>query len=250
MLGFLKQRAKRLLIRAVLELLATPEVASGLWEAVHPPHNPHRRGPGDIRAALWEKATRETAEYVEQHMLTIPSCESRQQLFEQALSSPLIDGLYLEFGVATGTSINLIASHVNGIVHGFDSFEGLPHPWFDQYGTGMFSSGGQPPKTRHNVRLHIGPFDKTLPEFTATHEGHIAFVHVDCDLYASTKAIFDHLGDRIVPGTIIQFDEYFNYPGWKRHEYKAFQEFISRRDLQYAYMGYTRAKYTVAVMIK
>jgi hypothetical protein len=25
---------------------------------------------------------------------------------------------------------------------------------------------------------------------------------------------------------VIVFDEYFNYPGWRAHEYKAFQEFI------------------------
>ena len=29
-----------------------------------------------------------------------------------------------------------------------------------------------------------------------------------------------------MPGTIILFDEYFNYPNWEQHEFKAFQEFV------------------------
>jgi hypothetical protein len=75
-------------------------------------------------------------------------------------------------------------------------------------------------------------------------------MHLDCDLYSSTKTVFDLQGDRIVSGTVIQFDEYFNYPGWRTHEYKAFHEFIYDRGLQYTYLGYTLAGFSVAVMIE
>ena len=68
-----------------------------------------------------------------------------------------------------------------------------------------------------------GLFDDTLPSFAKTHTQPVSFLHVDCDLYSSTKAIFDILGDQIVEGTVIVFDEYFNYPGWQHHEFKAFQ---------------------------
>ena len=61
----------------------------------------------------------------------------------------------------------------------------------------------------------------------------VAFIHVDCDLYSSTKTIFSLLSDRIVPGTIILFDEYFNYPNWQQHEYKALQEFVDTKNIKY-----------------
>jgi len=47
---------------------------------------------------------------------------------------------------------------------------------------------------------------------------------------------------------VLQFDEYFNYPGWEHHEYKAFQELVEERKLGYKYLGYT-ASWAVAVKI-
>jgi hypothetical protein len=46
--------------------------------------------------------------------------------------------------------------------------------------------------------------------------------------------VFAHLRDRIQPGTIIVFDEYWNYPGWQQHEYAAWQE----ESTEYRYIGY------------
>ena len=75
----------------------------------------------------------------------------------------------------------------------------------------------------------------------------IAFVHIDCDLYSSTKTIFDLLTDRLIPGTIIVFDEYFNYPNWENHEFKAFQELVAQRKLAYTYLAFARQQVTVRV---
>jgi hypothetical protein len=55
----------------------------------------------------------------------------------------------------------------------------------------------------------------------------IALLHIDCDLYSSTKTIFELLSDRIVPGTVIVFDELVNYPAFKKHEVLAFYEFLA-----------------------
>ena len=65
-----------------------------------------------------------------------------------------------------------------------------------------------------NVQLHRGLFDRTLPGWLHDNIGPVTFLHIDCDLYSSTQSIFKALADRIVPGTIIVFDEYFNYPNW------------------------------------
>jgi predicted O-methyltransferase YrrM len=98
-----------------------------------------------------------------------------------------------------------------------------------------------------NVRLHPGWFDATLPEWLKNNPGPIAFIHVDCDLYSSTRTILALLADRIVPGTIILFDEYFNYPNWEEHEYKAFQEFVTERKVGYRYIGYARQQVAVQI---
>jgi Macrocin-O-methyltransferase (TylF) len=160
-------------------------------------------------------------------------------------------GLILEFGVWSGKTINMIADYVGPSrqVHGFDSFEGLPEDWFGQFTKGRFHTQGKLPEVRSNVQLHVGWFDKTLPDFAAEHRENIAFLHVDCDLYSSTKTIFDLLGDRLVPGSVILFDEYFNYPGWREHEHRAFQELVQERSLKYRWIAYNRVEWNAAVQI-
>ena len=76
-------------------------------------------------------------------------------------------GLFLEFGVASGGSINFLAERVpDGTrLHGFDSFEGLPERWREGRGGGFFDRGGSLPPVAPNVSLHVGWFDATLPAF-------------------------------------------------------------------------------------
>ena len=74
-------------------------------------------------------------------------------------------------------------------------------------------------------------------------------LHVDCDLYSSCKTAFEVFGHRIVPGTIIVFDEFYNYPGSSLHEYKAFQEFLLKSDLKARYLAYNTQHEQVAVEI-
>ena len=45
------------------------------------------------------------------------------------------------------------------------------------------------------------------------------------------------------------FDEFFNYPGWQEQEYKAFVEFVDRKNLSYEYLGYCRYSEQVALKI-
>ena len=112
------------------------------------------------------------------------------------------------------------------------------------------ASGESSPSCRANAKLHVGLFEDTLPKFVADVPGQAAFVHIDCDIYSSTKTVFDHLADRISSGCVIVFDEYFNYPNWQQHEYKAFQEFVARRGIQYEYIGFAAKNGHVAVRIK
>ena len=245
----IRRGVKSLCVRYGLTLLREPEIAKRISDISRGNIDIQEDLQGNIRTQLWMNATNQAALYVENHMLTAKSCRNRIELFEFALSRVHLDGLYLEFGVGKGLSIEFIAKNVNATVHGFDSFEGLPEAWFDRFGRSCFSTDGRVPCCPANVQLHVGLFDRTLPEFARVHSDKISFMHVDCDLYSSTKTVFNILGDRICPGTVIQFDEYFNYPGWKNHEFKAFQEFISERNLSYEYLGYDRTHFAVAVQI-
>ena len=98
-----------------------------------------------------------------------------------------------------------------------------------------------------NVQLHQGFFAASLPGWVEKNPGPAAFIHVDSDLYEPARCVFEHLQDRIVPGTVIVFDEYFNYPNWQEHEYKAFQELVERCQVRYEYLAY--ARFQVAVRI-
>ena len=156
----------------------------------------------------------------------------------------------MEFGVFAGNSINLISSTLpDKVIYGFDSFAGLPETWRDGFDKASFNRDGNLPQVNENVRLVKGWFNETLPEFVKEHSEPCAFIHIDCDLYSSTKTIFAELKNQIVSGTVIAFDEYFNYPGWQEGEYKAFMEFIAWSGLEFEYIARTNSE-QVAVRIK
>lgn len=203
----------------------------------------------NIRKHLFNVAGKQTAEYVIKNMSTVPYFKNNLELLTYALSKVQIDGLYLEFGVYSGNTINHIAGEINNkSVYGFDSFEGLPEDWRSGFEKGMFKVQNLP-EVKTNVSLIKGLFDETIPEFVSDHKDKCAFVHIDCDLYSSTKTVFDNFSEQIVSGTVIVFDEYFNYPNWQEHEYKAFKEFIEKKNLKYEYLGYVYTHEQVAVKI-
>lgn len=55
------------------------------------------------------------------------------------------------------------------------------------------------------------------------------------------------LGDRITRGTVILFDEYFGYRGWRLGEWKAWQEYTSRKALRYEYLAFSPTQVAVKV---
>lgn len=192
----------------------------------------------DINKQVWDLAGRETAEYVTKYLSKCITSPNPAALRERAISYIELEGLYLEFGVFSGKTINQIAElKPEHIIYGFDSFEGLPETWRTGFYEKKFATDILP-KVHDNVQLIKGWFNDTLPVFLEEHPEQCAFIHVDCDLYLSAKCVFENLKSRIAKGTIIVFDEYFNYPSWKEHEYKAFREFIEESGLSYEYLSY------------
>jgi len=197
------------------------------------------------------RALMTTVDYVERYMVNVDSVGSKKELLTKAfnLADTSKDRLVLEFGVFMGYSINHLAKLTDKTIYGFDSFEGLPERWRDTCEKGAFAVP-KLPKVRKNVKLVKGWFNETLPGFLKENPGVVGYMHVDSDLYSSAKTVLELLEPRLKPGSVIVFDDYFNYAGWQEGEYKAFMEFLERTGLDCEFIGYHRNEQHVAVMLK
>lgn len=140
--------------------------------------------------------------------------------------------LYLEFGVYKGESIKYwsqILKNPESILHGFDSFEGLPENWNHAYAKGGFSTDGQIPEVAdRRVTFFKGWFDQVLPEYRLpAHDTLI--INIDADLYSSTKFVLHHLKNSMAIGTWLYFDEFAD----RHHEFRAFREFVEETGMQF-----------------
>lgn len=199
--------------------------------------------------ALRQEALAETVTYIKANMPGAMIKTNEYEVLNYAGRHITLDGLFLEFGVRTGNTINFIATQCpTQTLYGFDSFKGLPEEWSGWIqDKGIFAMDSLP-KVGANVELVVGWFDETLPTFLAEHPQDVAFVHIDSDLYTSAKTILTALAPRIKPGTIIVFNEYFNYPNWQQHEFKAFQEFCADFGVRYDYLCW--GQFEVALKIR
>lgn len=160
-------------------------------------------------------------------------------------------GDYLEFGTFEGNAF-LMAYHLaqsyrmeHMRFYAFDSFEGLPEvTGIDvladpepHYTKGEFRCSQERFTKiirRHKVdmqKTHVVPgfFDRTLNAETKASLPlrSVAVALVDCDLYESTRVVLDFLTDYLVNGSLLLFDDWFNYKGDPRlGEHRAFREWL------------------------
>ena len=146
---------------------------------------------------------------------------------------------YLEFGVWKGDSIRYWArllKNPRSVLHGFDSFEGLPEDWNFASGRHAFSVEGAIPQVDDSrVTFFKGWFDETLRGYNVPRR-EVLFLTLDADIYSSTKTVLDALEDAITPGTYIYFDEFCD----RMHELRAFEEFIRRTGAEFRVVGANR----------
>lgn len=135
----------------------------------------------------------------------------------------------LEFGVHKGKTIQYLRNSLpeKYQIFGFDSFVGLPEDWEGtNHKKGSMSTNGVVPNI-HGVKFYKGWFEDTIPEYLQIADK-IGLLHIDCDLYSSTKTVLNKLNTYIVDGTVIVFDEWFfnhnDIPENRTGEQKAFYE--------------------------
>jgi len=143
------------------------------------------------------------------------------------------EGLWLEFGVYKGGSLRRLAeARGDADVYGFDSFDGLPADWRSGYPKGAFELPSDRIPLIPGASIIKGLFADTLPGFLrALHllDGpRVTFVHVDCDLYSSTKTVLEHCLPYMDHGSVLVFDELHSYEGCEAHEMRALKEAYER----------------------
>lgn len=206
-----------------------------------------RRQRRDVYTAMERAAADESAEFAaEAFRYARPFFQPHDTLRHAVEQSPS-SGLALEFGVASGRTLAVIASaRGQRKVFGFDSFDGLPEDWRWGFDKGAFA--GKPPKVT-GAKVIEGLFQDVLPAFLDKHPGQVAFAHIDSDVYSSAIYVLQQLRPRMVEGTVLVFDEFYNYPGWQQHEYRAWTEFVADTGLEFSYLGATADDEQVSVRI-
>ncbi len=157
-------------------------------------------------------------------------------------------GDYFEFGVFNGNSIGsmYLARNAMGLnsmrLFGFDAFQGLP-PGSEKGDAGAFQAGfytcsfeqmqqclSQRSVNPNEITWVKGWYNETLNDELIKRNNlkKIGVVFVDCDTYASSKAVLDFLKPLITEPAIFCFDD------WKLYdldvkgegEYRSFNEFL------------------------
>lgn len=158
---------------------------------------------------------------------------------EFACRSPLIDfclgqvshlpGDVVEFGTYQGVTARMILRSMGPSRRLFccDSWEGLPEEW-DRAREELIPAGhfatSVPDLGDDRAVMIQGWYKDTGERLLELASPTLAMVHIDCDLYSSTVTALATVRDRLQAGTVILFDELWNYPKWRDHEHKALEE--------------------------
>ncbi|MGH3914935.1 MAG: class I SAM-dependent methyltransferase [Pseudonocardiaceae bacterium] len=223
-------------------------LTAGIERAIRALHEVEFRSRRDLWVAAEREAAASSERFAREVMPTACTFDNSIATLEYALSLASPDGMALEFGVYTGRTLTIIVeARKRSQIFGFDSFQGLPEDWRTNLPAGTFATDQLPDVA--GAELIVGWFDDTLAGFVADHPDPVAFLHLDADLYSSTVTVLEHVGPRLRPGSVIIFDEYFNYPGWERHEHRAWQEFVAKTGIECRYVAYTHNDEQVVVVV-
>ena len=166
--------------------------------------------------------------------------ESREHLYEEivqkeGLENEIVD--FIEFGVFRGESIRRwcqLLHHSETRLVGFDTFTGLPERWLANP-AGTFSTDGKPPAIEDTrCSFQVGLFHDTVPRFlNGFHRRKRLVLHLDADLYRSTRYALHAMGPLLQPGDLLFFDE-FSSPA---DEFRAFEEFLEAFPFHHEVLG-------------
>jgi len=133
------------------------------------------------------------------------------------------DGDYCEFGCFTGASLTHSLRITSGkefflkkIFYGFDSFEGFPEETHKIYKSEDFSADYDEVKkieknSKGRCQIIKGFFEESLTDNLIKEKiNKISLAFIDCDLALSSIPVFSFIKGRLVNGSFIIIDDYFN----------------------------------------
>lgn len=164
-------------------------------------------------------------------------------LVEQLRSALKVSGDIVEIGVWRGGTAKALAEVAPGrFVHLFDTFSGMPQP---KHGTDIHEIGDFSDTSLasvesalngfKNIKLYPGLFPETMPEAMPR----ICFLHLDADIYQSTKDGLEKFFPLLNVGGVILIDDYgrTSCPGVK----VAVDEFASANQCRLEIVGFRQA---------
>tara|TARA_B100001057_G_scaffold185231_1_gene185913 strand:+ start:477 stop:1214 length:738 start_codon:yes stop_codon:yes gene_type:complete len=186
------------------------------------------------------------------------------------LSKNNVPGDIVECGVGNGQSLsfilfNLIYSkeHLNRKYIGFDSFQGFPEPseednsrrnpkkgdWShtnEKFVLGNLNDLGFDDKNYAKIKFIKGFYENSFKrEYDNIKK--ISILHIDCDLYSSTKISLETWFSKVETNGIIVFDEYLNaatkFPG----AVKAIDDFLGDDKNKIKICPYTKQYYFIKI---
>jgi O-methyltransferase len=170
-----------------------------------------------------------------------------------------VSGDYFEFGMWRGKTFKYAHKMMRryGVagmtLRGFDSFQGLPAP--EDARNNVWTEGefacARPDLERElrstgfraaDYELIEGFYDQSLTQELVDRmvglSVRAAIVYIDCDLYESTRPVLRFIANFLQPGTIVCFDDYYNYRGaTDQGEALALAEFLAL-NRQFVFMPY------------
>ena len=151
-----------------------------------------------------------------------------------------LSGDFAESGVYKGGSAYLMASTLASRsapprqVHLFDTFEGMPSTANDdpsgikegQFGDTSLTAVKDYLRDFPFVSFHPGHIPATLE---SVNDRRFAFVHIDVDLYLTTRDCLEFFYDRMVTGAVMVFDDY-GYAAFRDSVKRAVDEFFRDKE--------------------
>jgi hypothetical protein len=152
---------------------------------------------------------------------------------------------YYEFGCHSGRTFSAALRAFEYFrmsdykAYAFDSFKGLPKT--EKKIDGIFKTGsystnlsefesavrklsGKKPVSYSSI---VGFYEQSLKTEQSRSLGSPGVIHIDVDLYSSTVSVLEYLKDKIIPGSVILFDDWYCFNiNTLSGEKKAMEEFL------------------------
>lgn len=227
--------------REILEEIAQNRLRAG--QAVHATFK-------DINIAAQFNAAASSAQWLYANADRVALHAHRTDLLLAILPMVPPDGDLAEFGVFTGAVTRFVRPRfTDRTYHAFDSFRGVPEAMSLAIAKHSFDLEGVIPDLPPNTTIHAGWFEQTVPAWHARHSAPIAFAYIDCDIYDSVRTVLDGIADRVRPGSILAFDDWYNFPNWQAHSLRAAQEFQEKYGIRLEPIGFCTLEHAGAFRV-